>query len=180
MAKTLLLYFSVYGHTHRITERIREKLEEKGEEVETVALKQREPDPADYDRIVIGASIRNGKHNPLVHDYIRKYESVLDEKPSGFFSVNLVARKPEKNTPETNPYVKSFVEQCPWKPDLVGVFAGDLDYQRYSFFDRNIIRFIMWMTKGPTDPQTKKEFTNWDEVDRFAERIAELERRKAA
>ena len=180
MAKTLLLYHSVYGHTHRITERIRENLERVGKDAEAVALKQREPDPMDYDSIVIGASIRNGKHNPLVHDYIRRHCTALGERPGAFFSVNLVARKPEKNTPETNPYVKTFLEQCPWKPDLVGVFAGDLDYQKYGFFDRNIIRFIMWMTKGPTDPTTKKSFTDWDEVDRFAERIAELDRRTAA
>jgi len=179
LAKTLLLYYSVYGHTHRITERLRDNLARLGEEAEPVALKERAPDPAEYDKVVIGASIRNGKHNPAVHEFIRKHQAVLEARPNAFFSVNLVARKPGKNTSETNPYVKSFVEQCPWKPDLIGVFAGDLDYQKYGAFDRNIIRFIMWMTKGPTDPATKKVFTDWDEVDRFAARVAELSRRRA-
>jgi menaquinone-dependent protoporphyrinogen oxidase len=54
------------------------------------------------------------------------------------------------------------------------VFAGDLHYQRYSAFDRNVIRFIMWLTKGPTDPQTQVEYTDWDAVERFAERFAKL------
>ena len=31
------------------------------------------------------------------------------------------------------------------------MFAGKLDYQRYRFMDRNIIRFIMLVTGGPTD-----------------------------
>ena len=98
----------------------------------------------------------------------------LSARPSAFFSVNLVARKPHKNTPETNPYTKAFVAKSPWQPKLLGVFGGDLDYQRYSAFDRNVIRFIMWLTKGPTDPSTKAEYTNWDEVERFAQRFADL------
>ena len=174
MSKTLLLYFSGYGHTRKIVQRIRLRLEELGEEVHSAALTDEGVDPADYDRIILGASIRNGKHKPPVHDFIRRHQALLEQRPSGFFSVNLVARKPGKNTPETNPYVQAFLEKCPWKPDLVGVFAGNLDYQRYSFTDRNIIRFIMWLTRGPTDPQTNAEFTDWDEVDRFAERVAAL------
>ena len=174
MSKTLVLYFSGYGHTRKIAERIRMRLEALGEDVHAAALCDDDVNPADFDRIILGASIRNGKHKPAVHDFIRRHQALLEQRPSGFFSVNLVARKPGKNTPETNPYVKAFVEKCPWKPDLVGVFAGNLDYQRYSFMDRNIIRFIMWLTKGPTDPKTNAEFTDWDEVDRFAERVARL------
>jgi len=171
---TLLLYFSGYGHTRKIAERIRSRLIEQGEDTHAAALDDASIDPSAYDRIIIGASIRNGKHKPQVHDFIQRHLELLQQRPSGFFSVNLVARKPGKNTPETNPYTQAFLEKCPWTPDLVGVFAGNLDYQRYSFTDRNIIRFIMWLTKGPTDPYTNTEFTDWDEVDRFADRVAEL------
>ena len=30
----------------------------------------------------------------------------------------------------------------------------------------------MWMTKGPTDPSTVVEFTDWQAVDRFAQEIS--------
>ena len=36
----------------------------------------------------------------------------------------MVARKPEKNTPETNPYMKKFLKISNWKPNKLGVFAG--------------------------------------------------------
>jgi menaquinone-dependent protoporphyrinogen oxidase len=88
--------------------------------------------------------------------------------------VSLVARKPAKNTPATNPYMKAFLAGSPWQPRLLGVFGGELDYQRYGPFDRAAIRFIMWLTKGPRDPHTKVEFTDWAEVERFAGRVAEL------
>lgn len=174
MARILLLYSSVYGHTKRISDRMEAKLRSLGEQVELVPVAGGGADPAHYDAILIGSSIRNGKHNPAVLEFIARHKALLDQKPSGFFSVNLVARKPQKNTPETNPYTKAFVAKSPWQPKLLGVFGGDLDYQRYTAFDRNVIRFIMWLTKGPTDPRTKDEYTDWDEVDRFAERFAAL------
>ncbi len=174
MANILLLYSSVYGHTRRICDRMQARLVELGHQVEPLSVAGGAVDPSRYDAILIGASIRNGKHNPAVLDFIARHTPLLDAKPSGFFSVNLVARKPAKNTPETNPYTKAFVAKSPWQPKLLGVFGGDLDYQRYTPFDRNVIRFIMWLTKGPTDPQTKDEYTDWDEVDRFATRFAAL------
>ena len=175
MAKILLLYHGIYGHTRKICEAIRAELDRLGvtadiAEVANAAAAH----PEGYETIVIGAAIRNGKHNPLVIEFIRANKSLLDARNSAFFSVNLVARKPEKNTPETNPYVKTFLERSPWQPKLVGVFAGNLDYQRYTFMDRHIIRFIMTLTKGPTDLNTKVEFTDWDQVKHFAGQVREL------
>ncbi|MCU0977411.1 MAG: menaquinone-dependent protoporphyrinogen IX dehydrogenase [Steroidobacteraceae bacterium] len=173
MARILLLYWSGYGQTRRICERIQALAQAQGHAVDVAPI-DGDSDPAGYDAVVIGASIRHGKHDPSVLDYIRTHQRLLESKPSGFFSVNLVARKPAKNRPETNPYVKAFVASSPWKPRLLGVFGGELDYQRYGAFDRAAIRFIMWLTKGPRDPNTKVEFTDWAEVERFAGRVAAL------
>lgn len=174
MTRILIAYWSGYGHTRKIAGRLAERLNESGADAVTAPLDAEGLDPASFDCIVIGASIRNGKHKPPVHAFIQKHLEMLNTRPSAFFSVNLVARKPHKNTPETNPYMKALVEKSPWKPQLLGVFAGNLDYRRYSFSDRNIIRFIMWLTKGPTAADTRVEYTDWDAVDRFADQIAEL------
>jgi menaquinone-dependent protoporphyrinogen oxidase len=37
-----------------------------------------------------------------------------------------------------------------------------------------MIRLIMWMTKGPTDPSTVIEFTDWQKVDAFGQLISEM------
>jgi menaquinone-dependent protoporphyrinogen oxidase len=174
VANVLLLYSSVYGHTRKVCETLQAELARLGDTAAVVPLAGGTADLARYDAIVIGASIRHGKHNPAVFDFIRTHQALLESKPNGFFSVNLVARKPAKNTPDTNPYVKAFLGRISWQPKLVGVFAGNLDYQHYGAMDRNIIRLIMWLTGGPTDPQTKVEFTDWEEVRRYAGRIAML------
>jgi menaquinone-dependent protoporphyrinogen oxidase len=174
VARILLLYHGVYGQTRKICDRLQAELSSLGHRAEVVPLPGATTDPAEFDAIVVGASIRNGKHNPVVLDFVRRNRELLASRPSGFFSVNLVARKPAKNTPQTNPYVKAFVARLPWKPALLGVFGGNLDYQRYRWSDRHIIRFIMTLTGGPTDLSTNVEYTDWDEVRRFAGRIASL------
>ncbi|MDH3916242.1 MAG: menaquinone-dependent protoporphyrinogen IX dehydrogenase [Chromatiales bacterium] len=175
MPNTLLIYHGIYGHTRRICEVIQAEMIRLGVSTDISRLDNCEADDLErFDAIVIGAAIRNGKHNSAVLEFIRTRRDLLESKPSGFFSVNLVARKPEKNTPETNPYVKAFLARSPWQPKLVGVFAGNLDYQRYRFMDRHIIRFIMTLTGGPTDLHTKIEFTDWDRVREFAGQVTAL------
>ena len=85
-----------------------------------------------------------------------------------FFSVNVVARKPEKSTPSTNPYLKKFLSNIKWEPKNLGVFAGKIEYPKYKFIDKYAIKFIMWITKGPTDTSKTYEFTNWKAVEDFA------------
>lgn len=179
MARILLLYSTVHGQSRRICERLQSRLAEAGHLAEVAPLGEG-ASLAGYDAIVIGASIRHGKHNPAVLEFVRAELASLQATPSAFFSVSLIARKPTRNTAESNPYVRAFLERSPWKPALVGVFAGELDYQRYGPFDRYAIRFIMTLTKGPTDPHTKVEFTDWDAVDRFAGRVAALATGRAA
>lgn len=174
MARILLAYHGIYGHTHRICERLRERLQALGHEAGIVPLTEPRADPSGYDAVVVGAAIRHGKHNPAVLDYVRRHRERLAAVPSAFFSVSLVARKPTRNSAATNPYVRAFLARSPWTPALVGVFGGELDYRRYGPFDRHVIRFIMRINKGPTDLHTKVVFTNWDDVDRFAAQAAAL------
>ena len=173
MNKILFLYSTVDGHTLTICRRLQQPLEQAGHHV-TLSDLRPDIDLDPYDTIVVGASIRYGKHRPEVARFMREKRAILERKPSAFFSVNIVARKPNKRTPETNPYVSKFLRQIGWRPRLVGVFAGMLDYPRYGFWDRQIIRFIMLLTRGPTDPVSVVEFTDWNEVEDFGRRIGEM------
>jgi menaquinone-dependent protoporphyrinogen oxidase len=174
VAHVLLLYSSVYGLSRQICERIGASLQRQGQQATVAPLVGPGVDPAAFDAIVIGASIKHGKHHPSVLEFIRAHQSLLDARPSALFSVNLVARKPGRNTPQTNPYLKRLVAASPWKPRLLGVFAGELDYSRYGPVDRHMMRLVMWINRGPTDIDTRVQFTDWDEVERFAGRVAAL------
>ena len=169
--KILIIYSSTDGHTKKICEVIKENLINKGELHLTSIENVSKTNVQFYDYIIIGASIRYGKHNRKVFDFIEKNLNIIEKKKNAFFSVNVVARKNEKNTPETNPYIKKFLSKTRWKPKKLGVFAGKVDYPNYSFLNKQIIRFIMFITKGPIDTSKSFEFTNWDNVKKFAQEI---------
>lgn len=173
--RILLIYSTVDGHTREITERIMQTLTGLDSDVEMVSLDAGPgPEPEGYDRVVIGASIRYGRHRDNVVEYINDHAQALAETPGAFFSVNLVARKPNRREVSNNPYVKRFLRLIRWQPDEVAVFAGKLDYPRYGFWDRLMIRMIMWMTKGPTDPCAVVDYTDWEQVEAFARRVPQL------
>ena len=172
--RTLLLYSTTDGHTVTICKHIRDALVVAGHEVEINDIRQPSTRPlADWDTIVIGASIRYGKHQPVVTRFIAEHGALLASKRNAFFSVNAVARKPHKRSAETNPYVRKFLRRIAWQPEIVAVFGGRLAYQSYGLVDRTMIRFIMWLTKGPTARDTVVDFTDWEEVTLFARRLAD-------
>lgn len=180
MASILIAYSTVDGHTRRICERLRARVEALGHQVTLLDLAEAEGhDLEPYERIVIGASIRYGKHRPSAVAYMQRNAALLNRKPGAFFSVNVVARKPAKNRPDTNPYVRKLLRRIAWRPDEAAVFAGRIDYPSLDWKDRTVIRFIMWLTRGPTDPKAVVEFTDWAQVDAFADVIARLQKRAA-
>lgn len=176
MASILIVYSTVDGQTRKICRRLQQVIEQEGHRAELVPVSEAHDAALKrFDKIVIGASIRYGKHRPEVFEFVERNRPVLDAKPSAFFTVNVVARKPEKNRPETNPYMQKFLQQSAWRPRELAVFAGKIDYPKYGFWDRQVIRFIMWMTQGPTDPNAVVEFTNWDDVEAFGRRIGAMQ-----
>ena len=175
MAKVLFLYSTTDGHTIEICSRMKAVIEAAGDSVEIRNLAETPLlDGLVFDKIVIGASIRYGKHQKVVNEFIERNQAVLEASTNALFSVNVVARKPEKNTPATNPYLQKFLRKIDWEPQHLGVFAGKIDYPALGPFDRTMIRFILWMGKGPTDPTQVVEFTDWEKVDEFARMIASL------
>ena len=171
MSSSLIIYSSTDGHTKRICERII-NFSNDINMVKIISLNEASKfEISEFDKIVIGASIRYGKHSNELYKFIRLNKSILDRKDSSFFSVNVVARKSEKNTPETNPYIRKFLKISNWSPKKIGVFAGKVDYPKYNFFDKYIIKLIMFITKGPTDTSQSYEFTDWSKVDIFAKEL---------
>ena len=121
--------------------------------------------------IIIGASIRYGKYRKELFEFINENLHTIHSKRNAFFSVNVVARKTEKNSADTNPYIQKFLLKTSWEPKIIDVFAGKIEYPKYNLFDRSIIKFIMWMTNGPTNTSKTFEFTDWSKVEKFAKNL---------
>ena len=172
MPNTLIIYSSTDGHTKTICRRLINFLRD-GNEIKIISLDEAKKFKlSEFNKIIIGASIRYGKHSKELYKFVDLNKDILNQKQSVFFSVNVVARKPEKSMPDTNPYIKKFLKISNWKPKKIGVFAGKVDYPSYGLFDKYIIKLIMFITKGPTDTSQSYEFTDWSKVDEFAKELS--------
>ena len=173
-SKLLILYSTVDGHTKHICEYMSEKLN-KSKDITISSLEESDKfNLSDFSEIVIGASVRYGYHRKNVYEFINTNKETLEKKKTAFFSLNLTARKPEKNTPETNPYIKKFLKKVQWEPTIKGVFAGRLDYPSLDCANKLAILFIMVITNGPKDISQVYELTDFKKVDELIESVSKF------
>lgn len=173
----MLYYATRDGQSRRIAEYISHRLAESGiaatpQDLAVAPVSATELEQASA--IVLVAAVRYGHHLAEADSFMATYGSLHSPPPLALASVNLTARKPAKATATGNGYLRKAIARHHLTPAVAVAFAGRLDYPSYSFLDRQIIRFIMLLTGGPTDPRTCVEYTSWPAVDEFADRIAEL------
>jgi menaquinone-dependent protoporphyrinogen oxidase len=172
-----LYYATRDGQSRRIAERIAGRLAGTGIPTLPHGLAAALPVPqklAEARLVTVVAAVRYGRHLPEAEHFLAIYRTLPAPPPLVFLSVNLTARKPGKDTVEGNVYLRKSIARHRLTPVLALAIAGRLDYPRYGWLDRQLIRFIMKLTGGPTDPKTCIEYTAWNVVDDIALRIAEL------
>lgn len=177
MPSVLLCYASHDGQTRRIAERMAARVAAHGGRVELTDLSERQPTAAEVeaaDAVAVVAAVRYGHHLPPARRFLAAHGARLAAKPVAAISVNLTARKPEKRSVTGSVYLRKWLKHTGLRPQVAEAVAGKLDYPRYSWFDRLMIRLIMKITGGPTDPGVTVEFTDWDAVDRLGDAIARL------
>lgn len=165
------------GQSRRIAERISLRLRESDIAAPLMDVAVTPLMPAELAAasvVVLVAAVRYGRHLPDADRFLTAYRSLASPPPLAFASVNLTARKPAKTTATSNPYLRKIIARHRLAPALAVAFAGKLDYRRYGWLDRQIIRFIMRLTRGPTSPDACIEYTSWPAVDEFATHIADL------
>lgn len=175
MASVLLIYYSRGGHTAKITQAIAAHIRQQGHQCDVVQIGHIETIDWDkYDCVALGACVLYGSYDKSVFAFATQYQQQLASIPNSFFSVNVVARNPEKRVPENNKYLQKFIELSPWKPKDVKVIAGKVDYPSWRWYDRLMIQLIMKITHGPTDPKAVIDYTDWDDVKVYGEHLISL------
>jgi menaquinone-dependent protoporphyrinogen oxidase len=177
---SVALYYATHdGQSRRIAEHISRRLAALEIVAAPLDVAAMPPVPADLAAasvVVLVAAVRYGRHLPEADRFLATYRSLNSPPPLALASVNLTARKPAKTSATGNPYLRKAIAHYRLTPAMAVAFAGRLDYRRYAWTDRQIIRFIMLLTRGPTDPNTCIEYTSWQAVDEFAARVADLYR----
>lgn len=163
------------GHAARVAAAIAQRLEARGLAVacETLHPGEVAPAVAPAALVVLVAAVRYGHHLPQARAFAASYGGATSP-PLALASVCLTARKPNRRTADDNPYLKRLIMRCGLKPVAARAFGGKLDYPLYRWLDRQMIRLIMVLTGGPTDGVSVIDYTDWDDVAAFADRLAEI------
>lgn len=170
-----MLYASRDGQTVKIIDRLAMQLEAMGIDTLPIDLGRQTPDLELLKKarmVLIAAPIRFGTHLPPVEAFVRDNRSWLRSRLLTVISVNLTGRKPEKNTPATNPYMRKWLWRHKLSPALAAVFGGKLDYSVCRWWEKRMIQLIMKITGGPTNLDAVVDYTDWDKVDALAFQIA--------
>lgn len=171
MKNVLIIYQSRAGHTARIARKLAQYIREEGHAAEVYPFMEAAREGVDfdaYDIVVMGCPVLYGTYNKDFLAYLGEVAETLDAKPHSFFNVSVVARNPVKATPEGNRYMQKFLKMSPWKPRDVKCVAGKVDYPHWSWLDGKMIQLIMSMTKGPTDPTTIIDYTDYEDLRAYA------------
>ena len=172
--RILFLYSSTDGQTVAIVQKMIKLLGDQAQVEVLDSTENKAINLQQYHMIVIAASIRYGKFNSKLNHFITMHASELNTMKSAFFGVNLIARKPEKRTAQTNVYVRKFLARSPWQPTICEVFAGALLYSRYTWYDKAMIRLIMKITGGETDTSKDIIYTDWQQVEDCTQKLLVL------
>ena len=179
MGVVLIAYASDHGQTKKISERIASVLREFGHEVRLLDVRESRGDFAfpeggsGPDAILVGGSIRMGKHQRELIEFTGLRRAALQRLPNAFYSVSLSA---SHATPAAIREVKKtmarFIADTSWTPQRMISVAGALVYSEYGFFIRQMLRLISWMAGGDTDTSRDYEYTDWAAVEAFAREFA--------
>jgi len=171
MSQVLILYGTTDGHTRKIAHAIAQPLSQLGIRTSVVEAGGLNPQPCQYDGVIVAASVHAGRYQKAVEQWVRAHKDEFDAKPSAFLSVCLgvLQRSDLKVQADLDAIVKRFKAMTGWRPPIVKQVAGALMYSRYNFLKRWIMKRIAAKAGGATDVTRDHEYTDWTELRAFAE-----------
>jgi menaquinone-dependent protoporphyrinogen oxidase len=175
MSRTLIVYGSSEGQTAKIARAIAIRLNLDGIDTDVVQAGTRDPRPCHYAAIIVAGSVHAGGYQKPVAKWIRAHLAEFGNVPTAFVSVCLgVISKKEKDRDEARAMPRRFADGLAWHPTVIKVVAGALPYTQYNFFTRWIMKRIVSEAGGDTDTSRDYEYTDWKDLNDFADRFAAL------
>jgi menaquinone-dependent protoporphyrinogen oxidase len=178
MNRILVIYGTTEGHTRKIANSIGDTLRLDDFDVDVVQAGAIDPRPADYDGVVVAASVHGGRYQHDVGDWVRAHGGELAAKPTAFVSVCLAVLQNDPTVlSELDAIVRRFTATAGWRPSEIKLVAGALPYTKYNWFKRWIMKRITAKAGGDTDTSRDYDYTDWADLRVFA---GEFGRRVAA
>jgi len=172
-----VFYATTHGQTRRIAERLVALFREKGftsRAIDVVTPAAASINWPHVEAAVVGASLHGRKHQRIARAFCDRWAPELNAGVSAFFSVSLAAASDRAGERDAALRIaRDFAAAVEWRADDIVCFAGRLAYTRYGWLTRFIMTRIARRHSEPTDTSQDYEYTNWDEVARMADSVAQ-------
>ena len=175
MTRILILYGTTDGHTAKIARRLGDTLGLRGIDADVVNVALASARPVGYDGVIALAPVHLGSYQPELRRWARTNAPALADVPSAFISVCLgvLQHEPEVQA-EVAAIPRRFLASVGWQPTVTKVVAGAVLYTRYGWLKRALMRRVVAKAGGDTDTSRDYEYTDWADLDRFADQFARL------
>lgn len=174
--RILVVYGSTHGQTAEIADRIAGRMRSNGAEVVVSGYPDRVC-ALRFDAIVVGGRVHGSRYPRQLTRFIRRNLRALRSRPSAFFSVSLLqfARDAAKRD-ATATLPRRQLAKLGWTPDRIEVFGGALLWSlQYGVLAPLFRRMWSRTLDVPVEPTASEQiFTDWVQVDRFADAFFEL------
>jgi menaquinone-dependent protoporphyrinogen oxidase len=178
MSRVLIVFATREGQTAKIAGRIAERMRAAGHAVELLdaadLVATATMDLRSFQLLVFGASMHaGGVEQELIH-FIQAYRSSIASQPRAFFLVLLSAatKDPALRERWLADARDKVARQIPLPFDGIEMIAGTLAYSKYSWPMKLIMRRIARQAGQETDMRRDYEYTDWAQVDTYADRLA--------
>ena len=175
MTRILILYGTTDGHTATIARRLATMLHTYGAESDAVDVTHATPRPAGYEAVIVAASVHTGVYQPEVRQWVHEHSPELADMPTAFISVCLGVLQPDPAVQrDVRATIDRFLTSTGWRPTVVKSVAGAVLYTRYGWLKRWLMRRIVRKAGGGTDTSRDYKYTDWKDLEQFAESFAAL------
>jgi len=175
--RTLILYATREGQTEKVAMRIADEMAAGGVDVDVINAASADPAGElcidNYEQLVFGASMHAGGIEKELAAYINRHQVQIETMTRSFFLVLLSAAT-------TDPVLRR-----KWLADArekmtgqlrvsfknVEMIAGALMYSKYSLPKKWLMKSIAEKAGEDTDITRDYEYTDWDQVRRYARKL---------
>lgn len=182
MPKALIVYATREGQTEKVANAIGKHLEASGVRAEVRNARdigpQEETGLGSYDLLVVGASMHAGGLERELVRFVERHSAELPTVARSLFVVLLsAATKDADLRAEMLADAQTKIEhQIGKRFDDIEMIAGALSYSQYSKPVRWLMQRIARKAGGDTDVSRDHEYTDWEQVERYAVRLSALAR----
>lgn len=181
--RVLIIYGTSYGQTEKIANRMSDGLRRRGFVVELCNAATHRPllPLEQYAGVVVGCSLIARGHQPAIKAFISEHVSTLNQVPSAFFQVSASAGSASPHARQAAQRIlDDFLAKEGWTPLLSESLPGAINYTRYNLLLKWYMKKASAKNGGSTDTSRDHEYTDWDQVERFANAIASAFERAGA